>query len=173
MHRGDSGRPVARGKPQWEVEMLVSAPLASVWNAVDDLSLIPDYHPEVRHVEFLSGQARRAPGVRYKCVVPEGRRGWCIEKVVEHEPFERTTMVVPEDSWGMGRLLEGFLTEISVEPRGSGETLLRLKAWYRPRGWVMRAVNPLAMRRMMKNRAIRTLDGLRELVERRQRAGAG
>lgn len=159
--------------PQWRTEVVVAAPLSAVWDAVDDLSLIPEYHPEVRQVEFLTGHARRGPGVRYKCVVPEGRKGWCVEEVVEHEPYARTTIAFPEDSWGIARKVEGFLTEISVEPRGSGETLLRLTAWYRPRGWLMRAANPVVLRRMMRSRARKTLDGLKRLVERRQRARSG
>jgi len=32
-----------------------------------DISLISDYHPEVEKVELLSGNAKRAPGVEYKC----------------------------------------------------------------------------------------------------------
>lgn len=171
MHRGAAGRGLMKGKPQWQAEVVVRAALAEVWNAVDDISLIPEYHPQVRHVEFLSGQARRAKGVRYKCVVTEGRKGWCVEEVVAHQPFERTTVAFPEDSWGISRRVEDFLTEISVAPGESGETLLRLRAWYRPRGWFMRLANPL-MRRMMRSRAMETLVGLKRLVERRRKLGA-
>lgn len=171
MHCGVTGRRLMRGVPQWQAEVVVRAALADVWNAVDDISLIPEYHPEVRHVEFLSGQARRAKGVRYKCVVTEGRKGWCVEEVVAHQPFERTTVAFPEDSWGISRRLADFLTEISVAPTHNGETLLRLRAWYRPRGWLMRLANPLLMRRMMRKRAVRTLEGLKRLVERRGQPG--
>lgn len=170
MHRGLLGRPV-KNAPQWQVEVEVAAPLAAVWDAVDDLSLIPEYHPEVRHVEFLSGQARRARGVRYKCVVPGDREGSCVEEVVEHEPFQHTTAAIQQESRGTAGRVTDFLTEISVEPRGAGETLLRLRAWYRPRGWFARALNPFLSRRAMRSRAGRTLAGLKRLVERRARAG--
>lgn len=169
MHRGRAGRDQVTAEPQWQAEVRIAAPLAAVWEAVDDISLIPEYHPDVRHVEFLSGQARRARGVRYKCVVPEGRKGWCVEEVVAHRPYERTTVAFAEDSWGIGRMVENFLTEISVEPVASGETVLRLRAWYRPKGWFTRLTNPLVLRRMMRSRAFATLDGLKRLVERRQR----
>lgn len=171
MHCGRAGCGPVRGEPQWQAEVRVQAPLPAVWEAVDDLSLIPEYHPEVRHVEFLSGQARRAKGVRYKCVVTEGRKGWCVEEVMAHHPYERTTVAFPEDSWGISRRVADFLTEISVVPGVSGETLLRLRAWYRPRGWLMRLANPLLMRRMMRNRAMKTLEGLKRLVERRRNTG--
>lgn len=155
-------------RPRWEASVRVDAPLANVWDVVDDLSLIPDYHPEVRNVELLSGSARRKPGVRYKCMIPDGpRKGWCVEQVVEHEALERTTVSVPDDSWGMCRKLEGFLVEISIRPEDGNATLLRLRAWYRPRGLVMRVLDPVLMRRVMRRRAAETLEGVKRLVERR------
>ncbi len=90
-----------RREPQWKVEIRVNAPVTKVWDAIEDLTLIPKYHPDVRSVEYLSGQTKRAPGVAYKCVVPEGRKGWCVERVVENIPNRRTSVAFPEDSWGM------------------------------------------------------------------------
>ena len=71
---------------QWTVEVRVHAPVEKVWEAVEDLTLIPQYHPEVRSVECLSGQTRRAPGVTNKCVIPEGRKGWCVESRAHWQP---------------------------------------------------------------------------------------
>ncbi len=64
-----------RREPQWNVKIRINAPVAKVWDAIEDLTLIPKYHPDVRSVEYLSGQTKRAEGVTYKCVVPEGRKG--------------------------------------------------------------------------------------------------
>ena len=52
-------------EPQWQVELCINAPIAQVWDAIEDISLIPQYHPEVRSVECLSSTSRRAPGVAY------------------------------------------------------------------------------------------------------------
>lgn len=162
-----------KGEPQWEVEVSVRAPLGVAWNVIEDISLIPAYDPDVRHVAFLSGQARRTKGVRYKCEVPGGRRGWWVEEVVEHHPFERITLAFPEESGSGGSRAADFLTEISVCPGSSGETLLRLRAWYRPRGWLTRLANPLVFRRLLRNRARKSLEGLKRLVEQRAKAGSG
>lgn len=153
-------------RPQWEVEACINAPVTRVWDAIEDLSLIPQYHPVVRSVEYVSGQTRRAPGVAYKCVVPEGRRkGWCVERVVEHIPNRKTTVAFSEDSWGMGQMLDEFLAETTVEPRGNNTTMVQLKAYYIPRGFRMRLMHSLFMRRMMRKRAILTLKGLKRIVE--------
>src|SRR5262245_53047565 len=76
------GRSATKGLPsmavsrnlQWQVEETIDAPLDRTWAAIEDLSLIPQYHPVVRTVEFPSGFGRRAPGVEYKCIVPTGPR---------------------------------------------------------------------------------------------------
>ena len=153
-------------RPQWEVEARINAPVTKIWDVVEDLSLIPQYHPVVRSVEYVSGQTRRASGVAYKCVVPEGRqKGWCVEHVVEHIPNRKTTVAFSEDSWGMGQMFGEFLAETTFEPRGDNTTMVQLKAYYIPRGFRMRLMHSLFMRRMMRKRAMLTLEGLKRLVE--------
>jgi len=151
--------------PQWKVEIRIRAPLDRVWDAVEDISLIPRYHPEVRHVEPLSSSTRRAQGVSYRCVVPDGRAGWCVERVVEHIPLRKTTVAVPEDSWGLTRLIDQFLTEITVEEVDGGTTLVRIQAFYVPKTWKAQVLNILRLRPRMRRRARQTLEGLRRLLE--------
>lgn len=172
MHRGDRRR-ILRERPRWEMVAVVSAPLASVWNVIEDLSLIPEYHPDVHQVQFLTGQARRARDVRYKCFTPGKSGAWFVEEVVEHEPFEHTVVALVNDSRGGAGKIDHFLTQISVEPRGNGETLLRLRGWYRYRGWLGRMAGSWLSGRRMRARASRTIDGLKRLSERRSRVGPG
>ena len=154
--------------PQWKVEIHINVPVAKVWDAIEDLTRIPQYHPDVRSVEYLSGQTKRAPGVTYKCVVPEGRKGWCVERVVENIPNRKMSVAFPEDSWGMSQMFDDFLTELTVEPGEGNTTLVRLQAYYVPRGFKVRVINVLLMRRMMRKRARLTLEGLKRLVEGRR-----
>lgn len=158
---------------QWRISLEVQAPLAEVWEAVEDVSLIPAYHPEVRQVELLSGSTQRAVGTSYKCIVPSGKRaGWCLEQVVEHVPFERTTVAFPADSWGLSRLLGDFTTELSVAAAATPErTRVQLAARYVPQGWRAGLMNRLGLRWVMRRRARQTLDRLAKLIERRH-AGA-
>ena len=168
MHRGDQRR-ILKQPPQWQSEVVVAAPLSAVWNVVEDLSLIPDYHPAVRQVQFLTGQARRTAQVRYKCFLPGGKGDWFVEEVVEHEPYEHTVLALVSDARGGAKRIAHFLTQISVEPRGSGETLLRLRAWYRPRNWIGRVLSG----RKLRARDADTVEGLKRLAERRARSGRG
>ena len=147
---------------------MIKAPLDRVWEAGEDLSLIPSYHPIVKQVEYVSGGTTRAPGVTYKCFIPEGRqRGWCVERVVEHIPMKKTSVSIPEDSWGMSRMFDGFLAESTLESTGDGATLVRFAAYYAPRGIAARLMNRLYLRAMMRSTARRTLEGLKRFVESR------
>ncbi|WP_165074588.1 SRPBCC family protein [Paludisphaera rhizosphaerae] len=151
---------------QWEVDGVVNASLEATWAALDDLSLIPKYHPVVRQVEFLSGVGRREPGVEYKCIIPTGpQRGWCVEKVIDHVPFRRSTVAFTADSWGLSRLIDDFLTEIIVEPAEGSRTHVVLRGFYNPKGWRGAILNALMIRRTMKNRARDTIRGFQGLMK--------
>jgi uncharacterized protein YndB with AHSA1/START domain len=160
---GEAG--TAGKRPQWTAEIRIRAPIDRVWDAVEDLSLIPRYHSDVREVEFLSDTTRRGRGVSYRCVVPYGRTGWCVEKVVEHVPLRKTTYAIPEDSWGLDQQFDQFLMEILVEDLDRRTTLVRLRAFYVPRTLKARVANTLRMRSRMRRSGLRTLEGLKRLVE--------
>ena len=151
---------------QWQVEVQIKATIARVWDAIDDLSLIPAYHPVVRKVEYLSGQTRRAAGVAYRCVVPDGHRaGWCVEQVIEHVPGQRMTVSFPEDSWGLSRMFDRFTAETTVGATDDATTRVRITASYHPKSFMMRIMNALVLRHIMRKRARLTLEGLKRLLE--------
>ena len=154
-----------RGQFQWRTSVTVCAPSERVWAIVDDISLIPKYHPEVRHVDLLSGQGTRAIGVKYQCTIPAGRRGSCVEEVVDYVPGKRTATAFPEDTWGMSKMFAGFVVETVLVPHGESETVLVLEAYYEPIGWKTRLLNVLFLRRLMARRALRTIKGIKRLAE--------
>jgi hypothetical protein len=136
-----------------------------LWSIVDDLSLIPKYHAEVGKVDILSGQGARAMGVKYRCTVLEGRKGSCVEEVIDYIPGERFTTAFPEDTWGISKILRDFVVESILVPQGDFETDAVLEAYYEPIGWKMRALNVLFLRRLMARRALSTLKGVKRLAE--------
>ncbi|HTS89898.1 MAG TPA: SRPBCC family protein [Gemmatimonadales bacterium] len=149
---------------QWHTEITIAAPPERVWAIADDITLIPRYHPEVRHVELISGARSRAVGVRYRCTIPEGRSGNCVEEITEYVPGSRFVTTFPEDSWGLSRQLAEFKVETVVEPAVGG-TRVGLNAYYRPRTLLMKLLNPLGLRRLMARRAFHTLAGVKRLAE--------
>jgi uncharacterized protein YndB with AHSA1/START domain len=157
-------RPGQTAPLQWRAKITVSAPPERVWAIADDITLIPRYHPEVREVELISGAAKRAAGVRYRCTIPEGRKGDCVEEITEYLPGKRFVTAFPEDSWGLSRQLAEFTVETVVEPAPEGARIW-LNARYRPRSLTMKLLNPLGLRRLMARRAFRVLEGVKRLAE--------
>lgn len=152
-------------KFQWQVAVNINASLKKVWDSIDDLTLIPKYHPEVRAVEYLSGQTKRAAGVSYKCIVPQGRKGWCIERVIEHVPYQKTSIDFPADSWGISKMFSDFVTDIEVIAIDNSSTRVRLAAYYEPIGFLINLMNILFMRRVMQRRAKSTAKRFKILIE--------
>jgi hypothetical protein len=150
---------------QWRASLKISASRDRLWAIVDDISLIPQYHPEVRKVDLLSGQNTRAIGVKYRCTIPEGRKGSCVEEVVDYVRGERFATAFPEDTWGIGQMLQDFVVVTVLVPRGDSETDVVLEAYYEPIGWKLRLLNALFLRRLMARRALRTLEGVKRFAE--------
>lgn len=151
---------------QWRTAVLIDAPKDCVWSIVDDVTLIPRYHPEVTNVELLSRQRTRSVGMRYQCVVSHGvRKGSCVEEVTEYVPGERMTTAFPEDTWGISKMLDQFSVETTVSSRPDGQTQLVLSAYYRPIGWKIRLANATVLRYAMARRARRTIAGIKQLAE--------
>jgi uncharacterized protein YndB with AHSA1/START domain len=123
-----------RGRFQWRTSVIIAASREHVWSIANDITLIPRYHPEVRKVDLLSGHRTREIGARYRCTIPEGRKGSCVEEVVECLPGERMATAFPEDTWGISRMFREFVVVTVLLSHGSGETNLVLEAYYEPVG---------------------------------------
>jgi hypothetical protein len=135
-----------------------------VWAIADDIRLVPQYHPDVRHVELISRAAHRAAGVRYRCTIPEGRKGYCVEEITEYVRGSRFVTAFPEDSWGLRKPHAEFTVDTVVEPVPEG-TRIRLNAYYVPRTLLMKLLNPLGLRRLIAKRAFRVLAGVKRIAE--------
>ncbi len=154
-----------RGRLQWRASLRIKAPRERIWAIVDDISLIPKYHAEVGRVDLLSGQRTRAVGVKYRCTILEGRKGSCVEEVVDCIPGERFATAFPEDTWGISTMLRDFVVDSVLVPHGDLETDVVIEAYYEPIGWKIRMLNAIILRRLMARRALRTMEGVKRLAE--------
>ncbi len=103
--------------------------------------------------------------MKYRCTILEGRKGSCVEEVVDYVPGERFATAFPEDTWGLSEMLRGFVVDTVLVPHGDAETEVVLEAYYEPIGWKMKVLNALVLRRVMARRALRTMEGAKRLAE--------
>jgi hypothetical protein len=156
-----------RGRFQWKVTVHIKASPAHVWEIIDDISLIPQYHAEVGKVDLLSGQQKRAVGVKYRCNILEGRKGSCVEEVVEYIPNSKMSTGMSEDTWGMDRMFSNFIVDATVIPQPDRSTILQFEAYYDPMGLRNRVLNALMLQHIMRKRARLTMQGIKRLSEAR------
>ena len=91
-------------------EVVINAPLETVWEFGMDITRIPAFHPRVVKVELLSGKARREPGVSYRCHLAGGKHT-CVEKDIEIIPMQKIVTVLPEDTFGISKILPSAITQ--------------------------------------------------------------
>jgi uncharacterized protein YndB with AHSA1/START domain len=154
-----------KGKFQWSLELEINAKPARVWEIIDDINLIPRYHPEVGKVNLISGQSKRAAGVKYRCNILEGRKGSCVEEVVEYIPNVKISTGMVEDTWGMDKIFADFIVETTIAPKDCDATTLKFEAFYNPVGIFYKILNAHIMRRMMKKRSLLVMKGIKKLSE--------
>jgi len=143
--------------------VIIDAPLEVVWEYNSDLSRIADFHPRVDKVELIDGRSQRASGVGYKCHLRGGRHT-CIERDVEVVPMERIVTALPEDSFGVARLLPDYRVESTLEREGVGRTRVEFRHYYSIRGWKARLFHWIAGRRIAKESQA-TLNAMKRAIE--------
>ena len=91
-------------------EIIINVPLEAGWSFSMDLTKIPEFHPRVVNVDLLSGKSLREPGGSYQCHLSGGKHT-CIEKHIEIIPLEKIVTVLPEDSFGISKILSEYRVE--------------------------------------------------------------
>jgi hypothetical protein len=151
---------------QWTVEIVVGAPLRRVWEVTEDITLIPQYHPEVDKVVLIAGQAKRSLGAKYQCNILDGRRaGSCVEEVVAYEPERMVTTRMVSDTWGIDRMLTDFRVVSTVSRHTENSTILKFQGFYEPVGWKCRLLNALFLRRALRRRSLAVMNGIKRVAE--------
>jgi uncharacterized membrane protein len=154
--------------PQIKVSVTINVPLERVWEYAMDISHIPEFHPRVDKVEFLSGTTQRAEGVEYRCNIltgPSRGRGTCVEKTGEIVPMEHFMTTIPEDSWGLSKLFLDYEVESSFEKITDERTKVTIRQSYSPNGLKGKLVNVVARRRIT-GQTRDTMNGMKQVLER-------
>ena len=110
-------------------EVTINAPLESVWSFSMDLTKIPQFHPRVVKVDLLSGKTLREPGASYQCHLAGGRHS-CVEKDIEIIPLQKIVTVLPEDTFGISKILIDYRVETTFQSVGNRSTKVEISHYY-------------------------------------------
>jgi hypothetical protein len=146
-------------------EVVINAPLETVWEFGMDITRIPAFHPRVVKVELLSGKARREPGVSYRCHLAGGKHT-CVEKDIEIIPMQKIVTVLPEDTFGISKILPDYVVETRVHRIGQSSTKMEISHYYSTRTLKAKLLNLVARRKIARD-AQATLNGIKAAIEER------
>jgi hypothetical protein len=140
-------------------EVVVSAPVARVWKAIQDPAEHVEWHPFATRIE-----GEHSPGAVRECSVLVGRRrGTTRERCSSYDEGSEIMWAVEQDSSGFARMVADWRSGFSLQAQGLEQTRVRAHSTFQPRP-LARVMMPLIRRKFHQTqRAI--LDGLRQHVE--------
>ena len=130
-------------------EVIINATLETVWEFGMDLTRIPSFHPRVIKVELLSGKARREPGVSYRCHLSGGKHT-CVEKDIEVVPMQKIVTVLPEDTFGISKILPDYVVETTLHSVGQSSTKMEISHYYSTPTLKAKLLNLIAGRKIAR-----------------------
>lgn len=139
-------RPPFRSKQ----EVIINAPLEAVWSFSMDLTKIPVFHPRVVKVDLLSGKALREPGASYRCHLSGGKHT-CIEKDIEIIPLRKIVTVLPEDTFGISKILSDYTVETMFQKVGHRSTKVEISHYYSTTSLKAKLLNLIAKGKMARD----------------------
>jgi uncharacterized membrane protein len=152
-------RPPFRSKQ----EVIINAPLEAVWSFSMDLTKIPEFHPRVVKVDLLSGKTFREPGASYQCHLSGGKHT-CIEKDIEIIPLEKIVTVLPEDTFGISKILNDYRVETTFQRLGHRSTRVAISHYYSTTTLKAKLLNFIVKGRIARDTQA-TLNGAKATIE--------
>ena len=143
--------------------VIIDAPLEAVWSFCMDLTRIPEFHPRVFKVDLLDGKAFREPGVSYRCHLSGGKHS-CIEKDIEIVPLQKIVTVIPEDTFGISRILGDYTVETTFCKLGDASTKVEICHYYSTISLKAKLLNLIAKGRIARDTQA-TLNSAKAVIE--------
>lgn len=152
-----------RPRFQSKQEVIINAPLETVWNFNQDLSKIADYHPRVNKVDLISNKQFREVGVSYQCHLKDGKNT-CIEKDIEIVPMQKIVTVFPQDTMGLTKLLPDYIVESNLTEIGENSTKIEISHFYSSSKLKVWLLNLIIKRKIAKETQD-TLNAMKQFIE--------
>ena len=128
-----------------------------------DITKIPEFHPRVVKVDLLSGKALREAGVSYQCHVSGGKHT-CVEKDIQVLPMRKIVTVLPDDTFGISKILPDYVVETTFQRVGQCSTKVEISHYYSTPTLKAKLLNLVAKRRIARD-AQTTLNASKAVIE--------
>ncbi|MBK8955118.1 MAG: SRPBCC family protein [Saprospiraceae bacterium] len=150
-------------KFQSKQEIIINAPIETVWEYNMDLSKIPDFHPTVSKVDLISNTQFRETGVSYQCNIVNSQHK-CVEKDIEIIPHSKIVTVFPSDTMGLSKLLPDYIVETNFIKVDDRSTRVEILHYYSSSKLKVMILNFFIKRKMAKQ-TLEMLIGMKKKIE--------
>jgi len=154
---------------RYKQEVIINAPLEAVWSFSMDLTKIPEFHPRVVKVDLLSGKTLREPGASYRCHLVCGEPT-CTEKDIEIIPLQKIVTVLPDDTFGISKILSDYRVETTFQTLGHRSTKVEISHYYSTTTLKARLLNLIAKGKIARETQA-TLNAAKATIEAACHAG--
>jgi Polyketide cyclase / dehydrase and lipid transport len=144
--------------------VVIYAPLEAVWSFSMDLTRIPEFHPRVFKVDLIDGKAIREPGVSYRCHLSGGKHT-CVERDIEIVPMQKIVTILPEDTFGISKILDDYTVETTFRKLGEASTQVEISHYYSTSSLKAKLLNLIAKGKIARETQ-ETLNSAKALIER-------
>jgi hypothetical protein len=144
-------------------EVIINATLEAVWSFSMDLTRIPEFHPRVVKVDLLSGKTFREPGASYQCHLAGGKHT-CIEKDIEIIPLQKIVTVLPEDTFGISKILSDYRVETAFQRMSDQATKVEISHYYSTKTLKAKFLNLIAKGKIARDTQA-TLNAAKSAIE--------
>ena len=149
-------------KLQARNEAVVQAPVAQVWAAITDISLLHKITPGV----IKAAGRMDKQGETRVCEIQNGRRqGTMTERLVELVPEKRTVWTIVEDTMGMNKMLKDSRFCFHLEKLDDQKTRVINETYYQPATALAKIMNSLMLKRMIGKTQAKILINIKSLLE--------
>lgn len=148
---------------QSKQEVIINAPLETVWECNMDLSKIAEYHPRVNKVDLISGKQFREADVSYQCHLTDGKNT-CIEKDIEIVPMQKLVTVFSQDTMGITKLLPDYVVESTLSKVGENATKVEMSHFYSSSKFSVWLLNFIIKRKLARETQD-TLNAMKKWIE--------
>jgi hypothetical protein len=108
-----------------------------------DLTKIPAFHPRVSKVDLIDGKAIRELGVSYRCHLSGGKHA-CVEQDIEIVPLQKIVTVLPDDTFGISKILSDYTVETTFQKLGNASTKVEISHYYSTPSLLAKLLNLIA-----------------------------
>ena len=128
-----------------------------------NLTKIPEFHPRVFKVDLIDGRQFREAGVSYQCHLSGGKHT-CIEKDIEIVPLEKIVTVLPQDTFGISKVLRDYMVETTFQKLGDSSTKVEISHYYSTPTLKARLLNLIARGKIARETHA-TLTAIKAVIE--------